>query len=123
MTLFASGTMESLRHLMMLAVMVVLFLLLLPIIIPLVAFLHWRNDARMRRIAAEMHCKRCGQPMGPKAPKLADHAWNREADTIRKQPSIRQRQRVLRSVHAICPNCGLRYRFLEDYGKFVPEVR
>ncbi|HKJ62836.1 MAG TPA: hypothetical protein VKA94_12725, partial [Hyphomicrobiales bacterium] len=68
------------------------------------------------------NCERCGQLMGPNAPKLADKAWNAEADAIMKQAPGRLRRRIVRTVHAICPHCGLRYRFLEEYGKFVPEA-
>lgn len=122
MTLYA-GTTSSLRHLLVLTLVVVLFLLLLPIIIPLVAVMHWRNDARMRKLAASMICVRCEQVMGAIAPKLADSAWNAEFDAIMKQsPGIRRR-RIVRTVHAICPHCGQRYRYVEEFGRFAPTGR
>lgn len=117
------GTIETFRYLTVLTLMVVLFLLLLPIIIPLVAFMHWRNDARMRQLAASMHCERCGQLMGPAAPKLADRAWNAEADAVKKRLPPRIISRIVRKVHAICPYCGRRYRYQEEIGRFVSETQ
>ena len=121
MTLFA-GTTSSLRHLLMLILVVVLFLLLLPVIIPMVAFMHWRNEARMRKLAASMVCVRCEQVMGAIATKLADRAWNAEFNAILKQsPGIRRR-RIVRTVDAICPHCSLRYRYIDELGRFVTGV-
>jgi hypothetical protein len=118
MTLYA-GTTTSLRHLLMLILVVVLFLVLLPVIIPLVAVMHWRHEARMRKLAAEMTCVRCEQVMGATATKLADSAWSAEFDAIMKQsPGIRRR-RIVRTVDAICPHCALRYRYIDELGRFV----
>jgi hypothetical protein len=118
MTLYA-GTTSTLRHLLMLILVVGLFLLLLPVIIPLVALMHWRHEARMRQLAAEMTCVRCEQVMGATATKLADSAWSAEFDAIMKQsPGIRRR-RVVRTVDAICPHCALRYRYIDELGRFV----
>jgi predicted RNA-binding Zn-ribbon protein involved in translation (DUF1610 family) len=118
MTLFAGRT-DSLRHLLMLTATIVLFLLLLPVIIPMVAFMHWRNDRQLRKLSASMTCHRCGELMGPNAPKLADHMWNAEADAVMKRLPRRADRRTERRVHAICPHCGLRYRYIEEFGRFV----
>jgi hypothetical protein len=120
MTLFADSI-GSLRHLLMLTTAVALFLLLLPVIIPLVAFMHWRNDARMRKIAATLQCRRCGKPLGKEATRLADQTWANHLDSLKKQVPPGTRLRTIRNVHAICTNCGLRYRFYEHTGRFMPE--
>lgn len=117
-----SNTIESFRHLLILTLMVVLFLLFLPIIIPLVAFIHWHNDRRMRQLASDMNCQRCGRMMGPNAPKLADRAWYAEADAIKKRLPHRA-LRVVRKVHAICPYCGMRYGYHEKIGQYVTETQ
>ena len=122
MTLFA-GRAGSLQHLLMLITAVVLFILLLPIIIPLLAFTHWQNDARMRKLCAGMHCEKCGIQLGDKATRLADRLWAVQLNNLKKQSFAGKQFRLVRKVHAICPACGLRYNFQENSACLVPETK
>jgi hypothetical protein len=101
--------------------LVAVFVLFAPILMPIgfgLLLLH------LRRLAAQakaMKCARCGEVLGVGALRASDSAWRgtvREAQE--KHPGARLR--MVRPHHAICANCGLRYRYAESERKLVPST-
>jgi hypothetical protein len=94
------------------------FLLLVPVLLPIGLVLHGTHRHRVRSAAGRFRCPGCGRVLGREAVRLADVAWDRRMREKREQhPDVRFR--VLRDVHAICPACGRRYRFIENGRTFV----
>ncbi len=111
----------SIRHLLMLTLRITLFLLLLPVIVLLVAVMHWRNDARMSQMARVLPCYRCGKTLGTDAIRLADRVWIERLDSLKKCGPPWRMDQAERTTDAICSGCGSRYCFIERTGHFARE--
>jgi hypothetical protein len=93
-------------------VSMVLLILLLPAIVPVVGLSHRLYRKRLRAAARALACLSCGVVLGLESVRLADAAWDGHMRELRaKHPTIRFR--VVRRVHAICPECDAHYTFLE----------
>ena len=78
---------------------------LLPVIIPWALFeLYW-EARKIRGLVDSTACQECGRILGLEAKRLADTEWSDEVFAL----GVRLEQ----TVHAICPYCAIRYRFLE----------
>lgn len=94
------------------------FILLLPILLPVVAFLEARDRRRRKRAAQSFACVTCGQTLGPAALELADAAWAQHfAALCHALPHATLR--IVRDVWAVCPKCGERYGYDESTRGFV----
>lgn len=97
----------------------VLLVVLLPVIIPFLAFTQWRDGKRLRALARDFTCLQCGKVMGEQAVALGDAFWRDHMATLQAtSPTIRFR--VVRTVHAVCPHCGAKYQFMDDNRTLVP---
>ncbi len=84
-------------------------ILLMPVWFPLACFFTWRYERRIRETAVNSRCAACGVVLGGESLRLADAEWGRFVDDLhRNHPGVRFR--LVRTTHAICPNCGARYR-------------
>jgi len=92
-----------------------LLLICLPVLLPLAAGLEKRRKKRLRAAAIATRCTRCGSCLGIAALELSDADWN---SFLARVPSsgLRIRPRVVRRVHARCPQCGAEYAFDEKAG-------
>jgi hypothetical protein len=100
--------------------MLVVFAVCLPVIVPVVAVQHALYYWRMRAAARKFACLSCGSYLGSDAIRLADEAWSQHfSDLQAKNPGVRFRTRIVRDLRAICPHCGARYGFLERERTFV----
>jgi hypothetical protein len=89
----------------------------LPILIPVVGFLHRRDRRRMLTAACSSNCARCGAILGGASLDRADKAWAEHLAALqRDRPGIRFR--LVRSVWAVCTACGARYSFDADIRTF-----
>lgn len=96
---------------------ILLFILLLPLILPTAFALHVVYLHRLRSAASRFACTGCGQILGKESLGLADAEWARRMQEMRiKYPGVKFR--VVRHLHAICPKCEKRYRFLEQTRSF-----
>jgi hypothetical protein len=94
--------------------------LLLPVIIPAAALLHWRDVSRMKRKARETRCVSCGRVLGDEAIEQGEAAWRERMSELHWRPEWGIRRRVVRDIHAVCPNCSAAYEFIVKTGQFVP---
>ena len=94
--------------------------LLLPVILPAVAFLNWRDTARLKRKARQTHCPNCGHLLGDEAIERGEAAWRERMSKLHWRPEMGIRRRVVRDIHAVCPNCNAAYEFIAKAGQFVP---
>jgi hypothetical protein len=95
----------------------VVLLLLSPIIIPIAEWLHARVRRRMRAMAQNTPCERCGMTLGPASLDRADQEWAEHiAARRRENPGLRMR--LHRRIRAICTACDARYGYDADLGAF-----
>jgi hypothetical protein len=91
----------------------IVFIVLSPVIIPVVALLHRAYRRRLAAVACTFACLSCGRMLGPDAAALADAEW--EATRQQRQedgPRLwRGGRRMVRDLDAICPSCGARYAY------------
>jgi DNA-directed RNA polymerase subunit RPC12/RpoP len=96
-----------------LALAVVGFILLLPLLLPTALVLHAIYLHQLRSAAARFVCTDCGQILGRESLRLADVEWAKRMKKMRiEHPGVRFR--VVRAFHAICSRCGKSYRLLEQ---------
>ena len=96
--------------------------LLLPLIVPTALVMDSLYRYRLRSAAGRFACTGCGQILGRESLRLADIEWANRMEEMRiKHPDVKWR--VVRDVHAICPNCWKCHRYLEEAKDFqeVPE--
>jgi hypothetical protein len=105
---------------MMVILLAVVMVLLLPIIIPLAAFLVARDNRRMRRKALETKCLKCGHCLGDAAIERGEVAWRERMSDLHSgaEWGIRRR-RIVRDIHAVCTNCGAAYQYVTQTAEFV----
>jgi hypothetical protein len=92
--------------------------LLLPVILPVVALLTWRDAQRMKREARATLCRHCGRLLGDEAIERGEAVWRERMSELHREWGIRRR--IVRNIHAVCINCGAAYEFLAKTGQFVP---
>lgn len=92
---------------------------LLPVIIPLAAFLVWRDNARMKRIARTTHCPQCGELLGDDAIERGDAAWRDVMAELNQGADLAIRRRIVRTIDAVCGHCGTACQFISQTGRFV----
>jgi DNA-directed RNA polymerase subunit RPC12/RpoP len=107
----------------------IVFVILLPVLLPVALFLHSRDQKRMRALAEIFACLSCGRTLGADSLKLADEAWanyvaklNRDVDTT--HPTTRDwnkfyRPRLVKDYDAVCPNCGTYHKFIAKERTFI----
>ena len=98
--------------------------LMLPFLIPYFLIETAIADRRRKRLANDFPCAQCGDPLGYESVALADAAWR---DHVRQ---LRDRYpgalfRLVRTVWAICPSCGLEYvqRWNGEQFELVPREK
>ena len=97
----------------------VILVVLLPVIIPYLAFTQWRDGKRLLALARTFICLRCGEVMGEEAVALGDAFWKEHMAALQKSsPAIRLR--VVRTVHAVCPHCGAKYQLADGRRMLAP---
>jgi predicted RNA-binding Zn-ribbon protein involved in translation (DUF1610 family) len=97
----------------------VILVVLLPVIIPFLAFTQWRDGKRLLALARTFVCLSCGKVMGEEAVALGDAFWRGHMTEVHKNsPTIRFR--VVRTVHAVCPHCGAKYQLTDGRRMLAP---
>jgi hypothetical protein len=92
---------------------VILFVLLLPVLLPYGFISNALFRRRLKRAAERSKCPTCGSNLGDEALKLADEHWREYVSCLHRQhPGVRFR--LVRLVHAICVSCGASLRFVEE---------
>jgi hypothetical protein len=101
----------------------VVFVVLLPITLPVIAVLDALDQRRMRTAANTFACLSCGSILGGEALKLADEAWRQSfIDMHSRSPGfrlLRRSPRIVRHLYAICPRCGARFDYVHRQRTFV----
>jgi predicted RNA-binding Zn-ribbon protein involved in translation (DUF1610 family) len=93
----------------------------LPILLPIGLISHGIYLLRLRAAANRFKCVGCGQILGRKSIELADDEWARHMrELMDRNPGVRLR--VVRNLHAICPNCGKQYQFDEKTRTFIEHL-
>lgn len=94
------------------------FIVALPITIPVSILLNLRYKRRLRKLVQSTSCLICGTILGLEAICLADTEWSAHVAELHKQnPGLRLR--LVRLLHAICPNCRTRYTYSEKLNEFT----
>ena len=97
---------------------VTVFFLGLPVMLPVAMIQHVRTQRRRQRRAERTPCLRCGAGLGEAALARADAAWAEYVSKLhREYPGARFR--LVRSVWAVCAACGQRYDYDEKTDTFV----
>ncbi len=90
---------------------IIVFILLLPIIIPLLPVLVYFDDRQKLKAADRFPCTNCGQILGQPALELADRKWHKLMSRMHSEnPDIKFRPPD-RTVHAICTRCNTRFTY------------
>lgn len=96
---------------------IAVFLVALPVILPLACILHLIYRHRLMIAGKSEVCPECGQILGVESVQKADESWKAHvADIRRVHPGTRFRW--IRWVHSICTVCGSRLQFQEKTGTF-----
>jgi hypothetical protein len=111
---------SSIAKFFLLMLMAAAMALLLPVIIPAVAIMGWRDNARITRIARQTSCRNCGHMLGDAAIERGETAWRERMSELHWRPEWGIRRRIVRDVHAVCPSCGAAYEFIPKTRQFVP---
>jgi hypothetical protein len=99
------------------SLLAVVFILALPVILPVAAILHARYRHRLRGAAEKTACTVCGAILGSEALDKADEFWRAHVAKLhRDNPGVRFR--LVRLVHAICVRCSAEYTFRETTRSF-----
>lgn len=94
---------------------ILLGLVLIPIVLPVGVFNAYRLKRRLRRTVRESLCPECGTALGVEALALADRAWNDHVVELRRTGC---KLRRVRTVDAICLQCGVSLRYVEQRREF-----
>ena len=101
--------------------LVVVFLLGLPVMLPVAIVQHGRIGQRRKRRADGTACARCGAALGEAALARADAAWSEHVAKLhREHPHVMFR--LVRRVWAVCVACGQEYGYDEKADAFVAQV-
>jgi|SRR5579872_749517 len=73
---------------------------------------------QLRSFAKRFPCANCGTILGIKSLELADTEWERQLEEMRREHSD-VKFKIVRTLHAICANCGTKYRFVKKDRTFV----
>jgi hypothetical protein len=93
--------------------------LALPVLIPLAFVRHYLDQHRLRVAAERAVCPACGVILGMEALHRADAYWRTYvAELHRNHPGVRFR--LVRTVRAICGNCGVMLAYRGEPGTFIP---
>lgn len=93
-------------------VAVVVFVLLLPVIVPVAVVLHYVHQRKMRALILSARCPKCFAPLDDAAIARADERWREiMLDMSRQHPGARLR--VVRDLHATCTICGAEITFVD----------
>ena len=96
------------------------FVLLLPVLVPVLLIREGIYRRRLRTAARRFACGGCGSPLGDEAIRLADEECGRRIDP--RAPRRRSfRFRTTPTLDAVCPSCGRRYRYVRETRTFVEE--
>ncbi|WP_145454260.1 hypothetical protein [Gimesia panareensis] len=96
-----------------------IFILLLPVTLPLIGIQLKRDQKRKRTLAERFVCVECGEVIGLEAIRLADERWSKIVEKILSENNTEIRLRLVRTVDAICPHCGCQYCYREEEQTFV----
>jgi rubredoxin len=100
-------------------VLVVVLLLFLPVILPVVGVSLRNERKRLEKAADDSRCPVCGTILGTSALRLADEEWSEYVRRLhREHPGTKFR--LVRTLDAICPQCGQRFSFRKKERAFVP---
>ena len=90
-----------------------------PVMFPVAMIQHTLAERRKQRRVLKARCVRCGEILGPAALDRADVEWSAHVEQMfRDHPGIRFR--MVRTVHAVCADCGQAYRYDEKADAFEP---
>ncbi|QDV50906.1 hypothetical protein [Gimesia fumaroli] len=98
---------------------VLIFILLLPIIVPVSLIQAQREKRQMRKLADQFVCLECVEVIGVEALRLADERWSEIVKKIIDENDSGTRLRLVRSMDAICPHCGCVYLYHKADQTFV----
>ena len=100
-------------------ILVILFILSMPIWLPLVGWSHARVERRKRALVECWPCGWCRAPLGEQALLRADAldaAWH--AKDAEQDDSF-YRRRMVRHLHACCARCGAGHLYLPESRQFA----
>lgn len=100
-------------------ILVLVFILLLPILVPYFLLKNQVEKRRRRQLASRFVCEQCGEVIGVEAIRLADERWSKIVEKIRSEIDSEIRLRLARTVDAICPHCGCQYCYREEGQTFI----
>src|SRR2546423_4243171 len=93
---------------------------LLPALLPLGFVVIAVDKRRKQRSAAFFLCLTCGKLLGKASVQLAHDEFRAYVkELLRTHPGVKFR--IVQSCHAICPTCGIRYRFQSEEQTFTVE--
>ncbi|WP_339727830.1 hypothetical protein [uncultured Gimesia sp.] len=98
---------------------VLIFILLLPIIVTVSLIQAQRKKRKMRKLADQFVCLKCGEVIGAEALGLADERWSEIVMKIISESAPGTRLRLVRAMDAICPHCGCIYLYRAAEQTFV----
>jgi hypothetical protein len=106
------------KNKMAIALILILFAALLPMIVAAALTLKWMHRRKLLRLAESFSCVVCGSRLGAGSIRLGNARWLAiMVDLQAKHP--RMKLRIVRSVHAVCPECGCEYRYCKADDAFV----
>lgn len=96
--------------------LIVLFLLSLPIVLPIVELQQARNDKRKRALVERWPCGWCVAPLGAEALARADTLFGRYID---EHFDKTEQLRIVCDMHACCPRCNAGHCYDAHADRFV----
>ena len=82
----------------------------LPLLIPYALIMTKIDERRKRKAVLAFRCTNCGHVLGLAALVAADQEYSEHIDKMMLDHP-KSRFRLVRSLHAICTNCGQRYTY------------
>lgn len=100
------------------ALFAVLFLVLLPLLLPVAAVQAGISNRRRLKLVREFVCVACGARLGEESVRLGHERWHATVVALHpKSPGIKFR--LVCDIDAVCPSCGHEYTYRDKDNSLV----
>ncbi len=100
------------------ALLAIIFMVALPVIIPLITLLAALDERHRKSAAASTRCIRCGLILGIAAVEKADEMYAAYVAVIKSKSWPSRVRLVERRLHAVCTGCGAQFGYNGKHRSF-----
>ncbi len=87
---------------------VLAFLVMIPVLLPVGMIAHALQERKMRQAVDSFKCLGCGKTLGAESIALSNEEWSKY---MKENNEFELSSRIIRSHHAICSQCKMKYKY------------